>query len=231
MKQKIINTGCGLFLLLSGGVNAAIIMDSVNDFSNIQGQNNWSYGYYNGNHVNAFTPDDFEEMTQYNSTSDTWWVQEGTSGFWTSLTATGSHPNGITTSGGRQSINHWAVRRWISDESGVLTIEGTLAKEQALGNGAVGHIFIDGSEVFSQYISSTTNFDFTFDANINIGSVIDIAIDPFNSDDGVDRSFFIVTGDLSPSLKSVPAPASLWLLASGLIGFIGKKSSNSQEKT
>ena len=224
MKKKIITSSLGLFLLISNGVNAAIIMNSVNEFSNVQGQDGWSYGYYNGNHVNAFTPDDFEEMTQFNAS--TWWVQEGAGGFFTSLNATGGHPNGITTSGGRQSINHWAVRRWTSDSMGILNLSGSLSKESSGGNGIVGHIFVDGAEVFSQYTSSTLDFNYSFDVNVGIGSVIDIAFDPLNSEDFSDGSFFSATGDLSPT--TVPTPAIVWLLSTGLMGFIGmrKKSSN-----
>lgn len=158
--------------------NGAVIMDSVAEFSNTQGQNDWSYGYYNGD-LNAYTPGDFELMTQFSAS--TWSVQTGTGGFWTSLTAAGGHPNGLTTSGGRQSIDHWAVRRWTSDSIGTLTLDGNLSKSNfSGGTGIIGHIFVDGLEVFSQGITGTDGLgvNYSFDINIGIGSIVDFAIDP-----------------------------------------------------
>lgn len=233
--KKILLSCIIAYSLVPSVASSAIIMDSVAEFSNNQGQDGWYYGYYDGD-LNAFTPGDFEEMSQYTNINDLWSVQEGVGGFWTSLSATSGHGNGTNSSNisaGRQLVNHWAVRRWISDEAGVLTLNGSLYKSNVNGgNGTVGHIFVDGIEVFSQYISGTDGIgvNYLFDININTGSVIDFAIDPFNSNDMSDGTAFTVTGDISAS--SVPAPAAVWLLGLGLIGLVNlrKRSVELSEK-
>jgi hypothetical protein len=105
-----------------------IIADSVNEFSGTQGQNNWFYGFYDG----PFTSSDFQLMTEFRTDtptafgSEVWWVDEGT--YWTSLGALGGHPSGQSFSClGRVPAGHWAVRRWVSEVAGEVTISGTLA--------------------------------------------------------------------------------------------------------
>ena len=42
-----------------------IIADSVAEFSGVQGQNNWYYGFYDGDGTNPFSSNDFELLAQY----------------------------------------------------------------------------------------------------------------------------------------------------------------------
>ena len=208
-----------ILLLTISNSNAAIIMDSVNGFSGIQGQDGWFYGYYDGD-SGEYLPGDFEQMTEFNT--NVWEVQNGVGGFWTRLDAQGGHPNGAIDSGGRQNIIHWSVRRWVSDKTGTLSLGGNLSAFNTVnGNGTVGHIFVDGIEVFNQYISGTdaVGIDYLFDVNINTGSIIDFAIDPFDSDGRYDATNFTVTGDFS----ILPIPATAWLFGLGLIGLVGIK--------
>ncbi len=158
-------------------------------------------------------------MLNHNATKHRWFVQEGIGGFWSSLNKSGGHPNGATNSSNRQRINHWSVRRWIADDTGVLTLQGKLSKSNINGgNGTVAHIFVDGIEVFSQPISGNDGFgiNYQFDVYIKAGSVIDFAIDPFNSDDISDGTNFTVRGDFSPS----QTPVTIWLITLGLTGLI-----------
>jgi hypothetical protein len=120
-------------------------------------------------------------MPQFNGS---WYIENGT--YWTSLWATGGHPNGQTTSGGRLPIQQWAVRRWVSEIDGVIDISGILQ-----GGSTIGRIFVDGVELLSQSISGqTTNYNLR--VAVQKGTFIDFAIDPQNNNDLGDSTLFTV---------------------------------------
>ncbi len=52
-----------------------LIADSYDQFANAQGENNWYYGYYDGDAPSPFSPGDFEPMT---NSSGIWSVKLGT---------------------------------------------------------------------------------------------------------------------------------------------------------
>jgi len=158
---------------LTIGINTA---NSLTEFSGIQGQNNWYYGYYDG----PFTNSDFQQMSQF---SDIWTVQNGT--YYTLLRPDGGHPNG-------GSVQQWAVRRWVSEIDGEVQIYGNLAKLGLGGNGVIGRIFIDGVEVWSQSIAGTdgTGVNYQIRAKVKLNSVVDFAIDPKDANDENDTTAF-----------------------------------------
>ncbi len=174
-----------------------ILADSTADFSGVQGSNNWYYGYYDGTSTTPFTTGDFKPMTNFlaagaGAFGDAWFASPGN--VWTSLWAIGGHPNGVTTSGGREQVNQWSVRRWVSPVSGTIHIYGALVDLNAgAGNGVIGHCMIDGVEVSSYVINDGGHADFVFDATVRIGSLVDLAIDPRENWDVADSSAFYVT--------------------------------------
>ena len=160
------------------------IANSVTEFSGVQGHKNWYYGYYDG----PFTSSDFQQMTQF---SGGWFNQY--ENYWTFLSASGGHPNGVITGGGRTPVEQWAVRRWVSEVDGEIQIYGTLAKaDVGGGNGIIGHIFVDGVEVWSQSIAGTdgTGVNYQITTKVKLNSVVDFAIDPKDANDGVDTTSF-----------------------------------------
>ena len=92
------------------------IADSESDFSLVQGQDNWFYGY-----MAPETSVDFIEMT---INSGLWFGGEGWAvdreDYWTSMTAAWLHGHGPNASRGSEPIEHWAVRRWLSEVNGVI---------------------------------------------------------------------------------------------------------------
>lgn len=188
---------------------AAVIFDSVADFSGTQGQDNWYYGYYDGDSASPFTSSDFEELPQF--INDTIWLinREDPSGYWTSLYATGGHPNGPV-GNYFQGTEHWAVRRWISDVTGTLQIEGALAKLNTTGgDGIIGHVFINGDALFSQriYAHDGTGVNYSIQTEVNVGDIIDFAIQPV-ANDLYDSTGFTATGTV------IPEPVNVALLSS-----------------
>ncbi len=73
---------------------AATVFDSVEEYSTVQGQDNWYYGYYDGDSSTPYTSADFEEFPEITSGGG-WIIHRGDpSGYWTSLGQYGGHPNG-----------------------------------------------------------------------------------------------------------------------------------------
>ena len=149
-------------------------------------------------------------MTQFSGAE--WTVDNAT--LWTRLFQDGGHPNGTIGSGGKNQVEQWAVRRWISPLSGSLLIEGLIADRFTPGgNGIVARIFLDGSEVFTHTVAANnvTDFNYSFPVTVSAGSIIDFAIDPRNPDDGSDGTKF--TAVIIPE----PSSALLLSLAAGVM--------------
>ncbi len=204
-------------IVLSTNAN---IFDSAAEFSGTQGQNSWFYGYYDGDSGVPYTSSDFEEMPEFIN-GNLWIVHRGDpSGYWTSLGATGGHPNGPI-GNYYQATEHWATRRWVSEVSGTLQIEGTLAKSntQEFGDsdGIIGHIFVNNNNVFSQriYSGDATGVDYSIQVAVDIGDTIDFAIQPV-ANDMHDGTRFTATGTVIPepvsgALFGISAFGLIWI--------------------
>ena len=193
-------THVALILCIPSVAVAEVIADSQADFSGTQGLNNWYYGYYDG----PFDSSDFTLMPYF--TSGAWIVNNET--FWTRLFQAGGHPNGITTSGGRTRVEHWAVRRWISPKSGTFRLSGVIADRVAdgFGAGAIVRIFLDGIEIYSHNVAvnATSPFNYSFSVTANQGSIIDFAIAPRNSNDNSTGTNFTAVITQEANLQSDP---------------------------
>jgi autotransporter-associated beta strand protein len=185
--------------------NAAVLADSVVDFSGSQGQGGWYYGYYDGDLTTA----SFKLLPNYDSTGGifgypAWYVQAGAGGYWTSLTESGGSPNGRDGNQGRLRTEQWAVRRWVSDASGLVDISGSFRSLN--GGNMVVSIVIDGNEVFSQQVPSSSETGYSFPCNVALGSDVDFVIAP-NNHSGVNGYT-----ELTATVSTVPIPAFLSVL-------------------
>lgn len=179
----------------SSGLAPTVLADSVRDYSGVQGQGGWHYGYY----VSPFSSDTFTEMTQFvvNPYGDgrNVWLEDRTQ-YWTQLWDSGGHPEGAVTSGGRVPVEQWAVRRWVSSVAGTVTFAGTLSKVvgQTGGDGIIGRIFVDGTKVYEQFIAGgdAAGMSYALSATVATGSLVDFAIAPGPSDN-VDSTTFSAT--------------------------------------
>lgn len=228
LKQKFSKILAATFCLLafSNVSHAAQIADSVSDYSGVQGQGGWYYGYYDG----AFVPSGFVQMNTYNAASYPGAWVENFDGpvalYWTSLSALGGHPNGVITSGGRNTVEQWAVRRWVSDVSGTITVAGNISDlNGAGGNGVIGHIFVNGNEVFQAVVENgdAVGNNYFLTTKVKAGDTIDFAIDPRAGNDAADSTKFTAT------ISAVPEPETYAMLLAGL-GLLGATLKRRQAK-
>ncbi|GAG54289.1 unnamed protein product, partial [marine sediment metagenome] len=162
------------------------IANSVTEFSDIQGEGNWYYGYYDGDSAFPYSNNDFAQFPNYGITEhggfpEHWYIDDSL--YWTALWENGGHTNAaVDNSGGILDEEHWAVRRWVSGIEGQVRIAGNLAKIHGgySGDGIMGYILVDGDEVWSQYIAGydTVGVNYSVNVAVNIVSLIDFAIAP-----------------------------------------------------
>ncbi len=199
---------------------ATIIADSVAEFSGVQGQDNWYYGYWDRTNDadGQYAPNEFQVMTQHmNAPSGTygpdhgsaWYSVDGT--YWTSIWQGGQHPNGTNGNHGHAPVEQWSIRRWVSELSGQVSISGLLGCEPGWGCSVVGMIVVDGDIQFSQTIPTGQPAQaYAIPFNVNVGSFVDFVVSP-NGPDVDDHAYF--------TALITPEPASLSVL--GVICILG----------
>ena len=164
-------------------IGATTLFNSVDDFSVTQGENNWFYGYYDGDSASPFTSSDFEEMPK-SINGNQWIIHRGDpSGYWTSLSAAGGHPNGPNSNYYR-GTEHWAVRRWVSDMDGTISIEGNASKSNRIGDGTICKILINDTVVYSRHLygNEIDGVDYAVEVEIHVGDTLDFSIQPGGND-------------------------------------------------
>jgi hypothetical protein len=185
-----VNNGIGFEGTAANTSAAAVIANSVADFRDTQGSNNWVYGYWDkgtdpdGNYdaLIEFIP--FPRGTGNTLNSTNYW--NGTSWKWpppsdppwTEITATGGHPT--APNGGPSGATHWVVRRYISQSSGQVRLSGILACSSlsgTCGDGVIGRIYVDGVQVFQRTAFGESRV-YSLVVNVAGGSYIDFVIDP-----------------------------------------------------
>ncbi len=229
MKRVLV---CLLFLAVASlavrSGQAAMIADSQADFSGVQGQDDWFYGLFNqgSDNTNAYSVGEFEEFDVFDGTS--WTASDSLVGAdnndFLALNSAGGHPTGLGPPSQDSLI--WAVRRYVSPVDESIAVSFDLRKINVFNNrggGITGRIFVDGVEVYSQFID---NFDgvgeqSTIIVNASVGTIIDFAIDPTGTTPqaGTD-GIFSARADGSHfsaviSTAVIPEPSSFALLAIG----------------
>ena len=172
----------GVLMGLSSSAAAQPAADSLLEFSGVQGEDGWSYGFYRAGSDKDGVYDpalDFELFEPAEFTG-TLWRFSGAGSPTTMLTAAGGAPNGTNHPAGEQ----WAVRRWTADIGGRVQIEGQFGELDSRGGGTIARIFVDGEEIFSRAETGAPR-PFLVEATIAPGSTVDLAIDP-NGDGGFD---------------------------------------------
>lgn len=198
----------GVLLGAAMPASAQVLANSWAEFSGTQGQDGWHYGYYSGD----MTSGSFREMQSFES--NRWFVEQGS--YWTSLGAVLFHPNGTNTTPPAIPEDQWAARRWVSDYEGEISIDAILRKINTsdVSNGVVGRIFVDGTEIWNQFIAGNDGdgIDTRLITSVGIGSTVDFVLDSVEGNDAADAS------RLTGVITAVPTPGSLALV--GLAGLL-----------
>jgi hypothetical protein len=161
---------------------ARIIGDAQDDYTKTQGDNNWYYGYYDGDGQGRgdgqapngpYGDDDFKEMTQKETM---WGVDWAGPMQYLALSRGSMHP---ANANGRAV---WAVLRWKSPLAGKVRLVGDATRfERGKGDGVTVHLLLNGKPVFEQAIggaggAATATFDLP--VAVTPGALVDLAIDP-----------------------------------------------------
>jgi len=225
------DSGDGSFNLLAvtedldaAGESMEVLADSVVDFSGTQGHNGWYYGYYD-QRADVEEDNGIYDAEDFIAFDDSTWIGQVWDlvdnsvtgvGPWVALSCQGGHPSGNAK--GDPSV-HWAVRRWESTITGDVKIECFYHRTAAAGDGTVGRVFLNGTQLASRF-SLATAHRFTVTASVAVGDTLDFAIDadgPGNLakggldaiSDGADTTVFLIT---ILRLGSVEPPKDIYVL-------------------
>lgn len=150
-------------LLCIGASAHAWVADSVAEFSGVQGQNNWYYGFYNrsadaGGIYNPTT--DFRPLTGFYASDPSY---PGQGAYWRTadsypypkIFASLQHPKSVDYGG----YDGWAIRRWVSEVDGMVRITGSVYRGPlslyGQGDGFGYYIYVNGNLAYSKWISGT----------------------------------------------------------------------------
>jgi Glycosyl hydrolase catalytic core len=165
-------------IYLSGNVTSIselvnpVLADSRSGFGKVQGTNGWSYGYAELGSADPYSPDSFQNMEWRIWRSDNYrWIAPG------GEFPFGGH-DGLHPSGGA-----WAIRRWESNTSGLVTLAGYMSRGGG-GDGVGIRIFVDGNEVYSRVLQPNEDAEYSVpNVQVNVGSKIDFTVTAFGNPD------------------------------------------------
>lgn len=161
------------------------LADSSDDWSlsGDQGDKSWTYGYYNrsSDGDSQYDQRDFRAFPS-NYFAGVVWDWPG-----------GNPPNtligkqNMSPNGSNSGDIHWAIRRYESETSGVLSIDWTIAKNNLAlgGTGVTGRVFHNGVEVDSVVLDGNDNAGVSRQITVTgvmLGDAIDFAVDPTGVD-------------------------------------------------
>lgn len=177
------------FALSLGGTGVAeTITNSVGDYSGVQGQDGWSYGYYD---LTADPDETYSAIEFVPFPADFWngggWDWPDGNPPWTSVSIDRAHPTGAP-----GPDEHWAIRRWTSEQAETILICGRFAKfNVGGGNGTTCRVVVDGEELITETIEfdDTTGITFDLEIAVDAGTTVDFVLDSLGTDGTRDTLF------------------------------------------
>lgn len=217
--------------------HALPLASSIDDFSGVQGQNNWQYGFFDQGPDNslAYTTGAFRQFDTFDLIAGSWRASnaqvEEKNNFYLSLSRTSGHPTGLGVDAQDRII--WAVRRYEIQTTGLVDIAIDLGKDNTNpdSGGITGRLFVNGNEIFTQFIGATdaAGVQRSFVIPVSIGDLIDFAIDPLGlatQRDGVyapraDGTHY--SARIASHVNSVPIAPTGALVAIALVGLVASR--------
>jgi uncharacterized protein YunC (DUF1805 family) len=230
LRPLIVTLALTSAIILGGGacpVNAEIdvVADSVSQFSSVQGQDNWDYGYIDiasGPTFIPFTVFQTNYPTAY-STTPAWVIDPlppvppfGDTHFFTELNDVGGCPNALITSA-NEPREQWVDRQWTSTVSGLVGISGLVGDYSAYDNpdqdGVLAELLVDGNLIWSlQTDGHLHEIPYATSAMVSVGSTVDFIVKPGATD--YDDQFTFTGVIQTPE----PSSLALMIMASGALG-------------
>ncbi|NML17481.1 PEP-CTERM sorting domain-containing protein [Azohydromonas caseinilytica] len=191
---------------------AAVIANSEAEFSGVQGQDGWYYGYYELGRPGMQLMSYYQE----NGQDSAWFVNNQY--FKAFLTAWGGHPQMASKPnvGGRTGSEYWTTRRWVSDYEGEVTISTQIYNMYDFGS-MVGYITVNNQStlaVLDARAEGVSGLWLDYTLTLAKGDFIDFIISPNGSDDWDYTTFKAV---ISTTGSAVPEPSSASLALLGLV--------------
>ena len=187
-RALLLTGAAALVALMPQQAQAVVIADSQLEFSGVQGQDNWQYGYGLGG--------TFAQSPTYNAGGTMFGF--GTAGVWEGVgnvrhVREGSHPN---SAGG----SHEGIRRWTSEVTGWVKVTGTLSKFDLAGDGVTGAIRINGNglteagQPFTQVLRGNDGIgvNYTKYIQVDTGDTVDFLVH-FNGNNSNDATRYTAT--------------------------------------
>ena len=201
------------FLCLSGVAHSqTLIADSLTEFSGNQGENDWNYGYYYTANYEQSQPrgSNFVIAKKYLYPANRWYPYANKKSK-VYVSATGGHPQAwwqtCKKKGkprycvGYEPIHVWfSVRRWTSDVTGRIRIDGTVQRHGRGGDGVITDVVLVDQKVekglHPKFIKGDdlSKYEFSEEIDIEVGDTIDFVISSggkYANSDGVDYSIKI----------------------------------------
>ena len=207
----VIGTPAEAEILIADNIGPVFIAaDSVNDFSDVQGSNNWYYGYYD-NDVMGGT---FVQLGFY--VTPGYWVRlPDTPPSWPGsmplLAATSAYPGNVTPK--------YPVRRWVSTVSGPIVISGEWGDlDPAGGDGAICSIRTNGVVIASyDFPNGGAIINYAITTTVAVAETLDFVVDPRNNYDGDPTAFTAVIAALQQAPVIVNSSATNVTLVSATL--------------
>jgi hypothetical protein len=182
----------------SSNPEANSVANSVLQFSGVQGQDNWYYGYRNytkDGGGESYHPETgfiaFNPEAQWSGSQ--WDLDKTARNPWTEMGVENTHPNSDTAANpdGFNTGVHWTIRRWVANQITKVTpmaLSWHVHKANTGGgNGVTGALYINGHRKDAVIVIGTdgTGVSHTYYANVVPGDKIDVILSPRGTD-GID---------------------------------------------
>ncbi|MEZ5300240.1 MAG: CotH kinase family protein [Verrucomicrobiales bacterium] len=184
------------------------VADAAVEFSGVQGQDGWEYGYYDRSADLAAMGDGVYQTSEFTRfaggagqgawnintqmwTGSFWDRNTAAAAPWTSITASAMHPNDAVSPGPEE----YAIRRWVSDVAGTHTVEGYFNNASASGDGTTGRVFHNGTEIYA-VLTNGGIANYAEQVELQIGDTLDFMVDvgpvPGGNTDGSDGTNYAI---------------------------------------
>ena len=167
-----------------------IIADSGEEYSATQGENHWSYGYFDGTGPRPYGGADFKPMRQVETVWGVNWSAEAGRIPFLALSREGGHPALL------KGKPVWAVRRWESPLDGTVRLDGRIAVGDSRSHGVEYVLLVDGKPADKIEVAASADKKPTAirgQIEVHRGSQVDFCVNPGPDNDlGFDAFAFEV---------------------------------------